>query len=107
MPDPIDRRAAERFPASDDTVCTFASPVVEDFGPVKVKNISMDGIGLLISRSVAVGSMLAVCLENKARNFTKIVMVRVAHVTPAHGHFLVGGTLNVSLTYQELTSLIM
>jgi hypothetical protein len=107
MSDPIDRRAAERIPASTDTSCGFVSPVVEDFGPAKVKNVSMEGIGLIVTRRVEPGSLLAVSLANKAHGFAKTVLVRVMHVTPQPGAFLVGGTFNVPLTYQELAALVM
>jgi hypothetical protein len=35
------------------------------------------------------------------------VLVKVAHVTPVPGGFLVGGTFNEPLTYQEFTALVM
>jgi hypothetical protein len=107
MSDPIDRRAAERMAASADTTCAFVSPVVEDFGPAKVKNVSMDGIGLVVTRRVEPGSLLAVSLTNQAHGFAKTVLVRVVHVTPQPGAFLVGGTFNTPLTYQELAALVM
>ena len=53
MPEPIDRRASERFPVNADTSCSFVSPVVEDFGPVKLQNLSMEGIGLFLSLPLA------------------------------------------------------
>jgi hypothetical protein len=107
MAEPADRRATERFPASPDTACSFLSPVVEDFGPAKVKNISMDGIGLLLARRVEPGSMLAVTLANTPRGFNKTVLVRVVHATPQPGGCLVGGQFDPPLTYQELTALVM
>jgi hypothetical protein len=107
MPEPIDRRAAERMAASADTSCGFVSPVVEDFGPAKVKNVSMEGIGLIVTRRVEPGNLLAVNLVNKAHGFAKTVLVRVIHVTPQPGAFLIGGTFNLPLTYQELAALVM
>jgi hypothetical protein len=107
MPEPIDRRAAERFPVNADTSCSFLAPVVEDFGSAKIRNISMDGIGLLVSRPVEPGTLLAVTLSNPARSFTKTVLVRVAHATPQLGSYLVGGTFATPLTYQELTTFVM
>jgi hypothetical protein len=107
MPDPADRRASERFPVSVGTTCTFVSPVVEDFGPVKIQNLSMDGIGLLIGKRVDPGSLLAVTLSNTAKGIAKTILVRVVHATPQPAGCLVGGTLTTPLTYQELTSLVM
>lgn len=102
-----DRRAQERLPVSGDTGCAFVGPVAEDFGAAKIKNISLDGIGLVVSRRVEPGTLLAVTLSNAAKNFTKTVLVRVAHATPQHGGCLIGGTFNTPLTYQELTALVM
>jgi hypothetical protein len=107
MPDPSERRVSERFPVSIETSCAFLSPVVEDFGPAKIKNIAMEGIGLLLSRPVEPGSLLAVTLTNPGRGFRKTLLVRVAHATPQPSGCLVGGTFDTPLTYQELTTLVM
>jgi PilZ domain len=102
-----ERRATERFPINADAVCQFLSPVVEDHGPVKIKDISMQGIGLIVSKRVEAGALLAVTLANAAKGFNKTVMVRVAHVTPQPGNYLIGGTFVHPLTYQEMTSLVL
>ena len=73
----------------------------------KIRDVSLGGIGLVLVRQVAVGSLLAVSLANPAQKFSKTVLVRVAHVTVAHGGFLIGGTFLEPLTYQEFTSLVM
>jgi hypothetical protein len=107
MPDPADRRATERFPVNADTSCAFVSPVVEDFGQAKIKNISLDGIGLLLTRPLETGTLLAVTISNAPRGFNKTVLVRVVHATRHNGGFLVGGTFSTPLTYNELTTLVM
>jgi hypothetical protein len=107
MTEPINRRATERFPVNDSTSCSFLSPVVEDFGPAKIKNISMDGIGLLLAQPLEPGTLLAVSLSNPARSFTKTVLVRVAHLTPDHGTYLAGGNFTTPLTYEELSKLVL
>jgi hypothetical protein len=107
MPEPADRRAAERMPVSAETTCSFLGPVAEDFGPAKLQNISLEGVGLLLTRRVETGALLAVTLTNAARGFVKTVLVRVVHATPQPGGCLVGGTFSVPLTYQELTTLVM
>jgi hypothetical protein len=102
-----DRRAAERMPVSSGTSCGFAGPVIEDSGPAKIRDVSLEGIGILLVRQVAPGSLLAVTIVNAAQKLSKTVLVRVAHVTPVHGGFLVGGTFLEPLTYQEFTALVM
>jgi hypothetical protein len=107
MTDPRERRASERFPVNQDTVCDFVSPVVENFGAARIKNISNEGIGVIVSKKVDAGTLLAVNLVNRARTFNKTVIVRVAHVTPAGGGFLIGGTFQTPLTYEELRTMVM
>ncbi|HJZ55385.1 MAG TPA: hypothetical protein VKE74_10525, partial [Gemmataceae bacterium] len=80
-----DRRAAERFAVNAGTSCTFVSPVVEDFGPAKVRNVAMDGIGLLLGKRVEPGTVLAVALSNPSRGIAKTVLVRVTHAVAEHG----------------------
>jgi hypothetical protein len=108
LPEPNDRRRAERFPVTADTECQFAAPLVTDLGAVRVINISMTGIGLRVAEPVEAGAILAVGLRNQAKGFNRVHLVHVVHVTPlAGGAFLVGGTLDPPLTYQELTALVM
>lgn len=106
-PNPPDARAADRFPVNAGTSCAFAHEVVETAGTALVRDVSMDGVGLLLDRPVVVGAVLAVGLTNPAKGFAKTVLVRVAHVTPATGALLVGGAFLTPLTYQELTTLVM
>ena len=107
MSDPNDRRAAERIPVTTGTVCSFVAPVAPDFGLGKLRDISLNGVGLVVSRKVEVGSVLAVSIANEAKGFAKTMLVRVAHATPVPGGFLVGGEFTAPLTYQEFTALVM
>lgn len=103
----IDQRETERFAVNAGATCTFAAPVVEDFGPVKVLNVSMGGVGLRLTRRVEPGALMAVTLANAAKGLTKTVLVRVVHVTPEPAGCLVGGTFLTQLTYQEMTALVL
>lgn len=107
MSDPADRRAAERIPVNTGTACSRVARMVEDLGPVKIRDVTMQGIGLLLMRSVPDGSMLVITLTNKDKGIAKTLMVQVAHVTTVPGGFLAGGTFVEPLTYQEFTSLVM
>ena len=107
MADRIERRATERLPVGGEAACTFVGPVTEDVGAARIKDISMEGVGLLLSRRVEPGTLLTVVLANTAKGFSKTVLVRVAHATQQPGGCLVGGTFGIPLTYQELTTLVM
>ena len=108
MTDQSDRRAAERFPVTADTACVFLSPVLEDFGAVRIKNVSSDGIGLVVSQKVEPGLLLAITLANQSKSFKKTVLTRVVHVTAQPGGtYLVGCALTMPLTYDELCAMVM
>jgi hypothetical protein len=107
MADSADRRAAERIGVNAGTRCAFVGRVVDDVGPVKVRDVSMEGIGLVLMRSIPVGTLLSIGLATPDKGFSKMVMVQVTHVTPITGAFLVGGIFTEPLTYQELTTLVM
>jgi hypothetical protein len=103
-----EQRGAERFAVNANVACSFASPVLEDFGPVTIKNISMLGVGLVTREAVPVGMLMAVRLVNPTKKFSKIVLMRVVHVTAQlGGTHVVGGSLDTPLTYGELCALVM
>lgn len=106
-PSTTDRRAAERYPVNAGACCACAHPVVEAAGPVRIRDMSMDGVGLLLTRRVEVGALLAVGLAHPAKGLSKTVLVRVGHVTPSAGGYLVGGSFETPLTYQKMTALVM
>jgi len=107
QPDLLDRRQSERFPVNADASVPFLSPVTEEFGPVKIQDISLGGIGLLMRRRLEPGVLLALTLANPLRRFTRIALVRVAHVTATSGGYLVGGVFLEPLTYQDLSWLVL
>ena len=85
----------------------FVAPVVENFGSARIKDISLDGIGLVVGRRVEPGSLLALTVANPPRSFTKTLLIRVIHATQQPGGYLVGGKFQTPLTYQELTMIVM
>jgi hypothetical protein len=108
MPDPQERRAAARFPVNMDSSCGFVLPVVDDYGPARIQNISTDGVGLILSREVAKGTILVIDLTNKAQNFSKTMLLEVMHATKqVGGTYLVGGAFLVPLTYEEMRRYVM
>ena len=72
-----------------------------------MKSLSLEAVGLLLTRPVEPGVVLAVSLCNAAKRFAKTVLVRIVNVTPAPGGCLVRGAFVTPLTYQELTTLVM
>jgi hypothetical protein len=107
MAEASDRRAVERYPVNMDATCPFLSPVAEEFGQAKLRDISMHGVGLLLNRRLEPGVMLTLVLENVARGFSKTVLARVAHVTPLGSSFIVGCNFVTPLSYQEMSTLVL
>lgn len=102
-----DRHAIERLPVGADTSCGFAAPLAADIVGVKIRDVSMNGIGLISIQKVDVGSRLALGICNKRQNINKTVILKVTHVKPITGGYLIAGEFTAPLTYQEFTSLVM
>src|SRR5947207_4875100 len=106
MADSRDKRQSERIPVNAASRCNFASPVLEDFGPVKIRNVSLEGIGLILNQNLAPGLLLAIHVINPDKNFAKTMLARVVHATPqSDGVFLIGCKFSVPLLYEELSAL--
>jgi hypothetical protein len=102
-----DKRATPRFHVTGNTECQFAVPLIKDLGAVRIENISMNGIGLWVQERLEVGTILAIGIRNAPKSFDRVYLVHVAHVTAQpNGAFLVGGTLDPPLSYQEFVSLV-
>ena len=107
MADSTERRAGERMAFAQDTTCTAVAPIGPDVGPARLRDVSMEGLGLVLTRPAEAGAMIAVTLTNTPKGFAKTVVLRVTHVTRINGGFLIGGTFTAPLTYQELTALVI
>jgi hypothetical protein len=108
MAERAEQRATERFSINSASSCDFASPVLEDFQPPRIKNISTDGIGLIASEPLAAGLLLAIRLVNPAKNFSKTMLARVIHSTAqVGGSHLVGAEFETPLTYEELCVFVL
>jgi hypothetical protein len=101
------RRVCSRFEVNGATSCSFAMPVVETPGKAKVREVSMDGVGLLLDRRVEVGSLLAVGLANQAKGVARTILVRVTEVTAGTSGYSVSGSFLTPLSYQEMTALVL
>ncbi len=102
----FERRLSPRYSVSASTKCQFALRVEADFDLVRVKDISLDGIGMILGHPVEAGALLVVGL--KKENFSKIVLVEVRHSTRVDGNLChVGGVLLTPLTYEEMSTLVM
>ena len=103
-----DRRQVERYPVTADTTCPMAAPLAQDFGAARIKDVSQDGIGLLLTRHVEPGTVIVVALKNEVKKFFRFQLVEVIHSTSQlGGGYLIGGVFLTPLTYEELAALLM
>lgn len=104
----VDRRGAMRYPVNTGTTCPMVAPVTQDFGEARIKDVSNEGIGLVLGHPVEAGTVLMVTLKNEAKKFFRIQLVEVVHSTQqAGGGYLIGGTFITPLTYEELSTLLL
>src|SRR5687768_1161935 len=87
-----DRRTTVRYPVNAETTCPMVVPIREDLGSARIKDVSLDGIGLLMSSPVEPGAFIMITLKNEAHKFFRIQLVQVIHSTRQTGGYLVGGT---------------
>ena len=72
----------------------------------RIQDISTQGIGLIVDRSFAQGSVLVLRLPGTSLE-SRSILVRVKHIEPlANGEFKVGCTFVVPLSDAQMTELI-
>jgi serine/threonine protein kinase len=106
-----ERRASVRYDCALQTPCTMVDSLhagdteLQTQWDAEVSNLSVAGIGLLVSRRFEPGSILTVSLTNG--NAKKTLEVRVVRVERAEGRrWFLGGVLAQKLTKEELRSLL-
>ena len=74
---------------------------------VPIRDLSMNGIGLVSVQKVDAGARLVVTVANKANSIAKTLLVKVVHSKPISGGYLIAGDFVAPLTYQEFVGLVM
>ncbi|MBI1831534.1 MAG: protein kinase [Planctomycetes bacterium] len=108
-----ERRRAVRYECALPTCCTVNLSVHPDavepsnLWDAQVCDLSVTGIGLVLSRRFEPGSILSVVLSNKTREFERTREVRVLRVSPAEGSgWFIGGELVEKLSRDEVRQLL-
>jgi serine/threonine protein kinase len=108
-----ERRGAVRFDCTLPTCCTINLSVHPDATECHAKwkaqvcDLSVMGIGLLLSRRFEPGSILTVDLSSSSGDTRRTREMRVVRVVPAeNGAWFVGGTLTEELSKEELRLLL-
>ena len=101
-----ERRAAPRRQADLRVTCYPAIGGPGAGRPVRVRNLSRTGIGLIVDRHWAPGMALSVALP-LPEGGTRPITARVIHATAQPGgSFLVGCAFDVPLTDEEMHALL-
>lgn len=110
---PTERRRAVRYECALATSCVVNLSVHADGDEpgtpwdAQVCDLSVTGVGLLVSRRFEPGSILTVVLSDKSGDFSRTRQVRVMHVTKADGEgWFIGGELLEKLARDEVKRLL-
>ena len=102
-----ERRASVRLQSSAKGSCQSLSVRREMGWEASVRDISCDGIGLVLPRRFEVGTLLAVELTEEAEGPKHLLLARVVRTLPqSESSWLVGCTLVNPLTEDELQLLL-
>jgi serine/threonine protein kinase len=102
-----ERRAAERFACTRPNYCTISQPPHnQQQWEAQVRNLSTNGIGLLLSRQFEPGSALTVHLQSNNGQVRRTREILVVRVEPAEGRLYLAGKLMKSLTRDEVRGLL-
>jgi hypothetical protein len=103
----IERRASTRYPCNLVTSCQLIAAVEGDAWPIRVRNISVGGVSLVISRPVEPGTLLSVELRSTTRNFIRSVHVRVIYcIEHPSDDYILGGAFTQPLSDDELKAFL-
>jgi hypothetical protein len=102
-----ERRAWVRYPRKLVTRWQLLGAVGEEHWTALVKDLSLNGVGLVINRSFLPATVLTVRLHNSTCTFERSALVRVQHCTAQpDGDWLVGCTFVVKIRADELHQLL-
>ena len=104
---PRERRASVRYESNAKGSCQTLSSHRESAWEATVRNISCDGIGLLLGRRFEPGALLTIELTESSEGRQRLLLARVAHATQQpEGGWLVGCTLVNPLSEDEIPNLL-
>ena len=103
QPRPADRRTSRRQTCLA-THNRLMAAIGDDFVLARIRNISPEGISLILSRPVEAGTILSVDLiDTKTNRFSRTLQVKVVYaVEHPSGDWIMGGSFNGRLSDEEL-----
>jgi hypothetical protein len=111
--DETERRAWVRYPCSMEAACDVRTSIhaqdqaAKDRWRATVRNLSVRGAGLLLSRRFEPKTVLSVQLEGRDRSFNRSIQMCVTHVARGPGgRWFVGGVFLGELSKDDLRRLL-
>jgi hypothetical protein len=106
-PRPDERRAMRRFPSRLKMQARLSRATEEGTWLATVRNISLEGIGLLVNRPIKAGMFLTLELPVQPPMMRKPILIKVMHAKAHTGNkwWNVGGAFIRKLTKEELDAL--
>jgi hypothetical protein len=102
-----ERRAWVRYPLKLVTMWQLLGVAGEEHWTARVRDLSSNGVGLVIHRFFSPGTVLTVRLRSSTSSYERSALVRVQHCTAqADGDWLAGCTFVVKLSSEELHQLL-
>ncbi|HXG10240.1 MAG TPA: PilZ domain-containing protein [Gemmataceae bacterium] len=103
----VERRAHVRYAPAPDTTCQLTAGGNNNVWWASVLDISAGGIGLVVSRRFEPGTLLAIGVENKSREFSHMLVARVVHVRKeSASRYIMGAKFISPLGDDELRALL-
>jgi c-di-GMP-binding flagellar brake protein YcgR len=105
-PTPSDLRKWARFPCQLRASCQVTSGAYMQRWSAEVLDISPNGMGLLVNRSVEAGTLLNIDLEGGTGQGITTILACVVHITPRDGQYALGCNFIRELSEEELKVLV-
>jgi hypothetical protein len=102
----VHRQASVRYAPTAKTSCRVVGVVQGAPEPVKILDVSADGVSLLLHQRFDPGTLLAVELSNSDRSLTRLQLVRVVHAHELGTGYVVGGAFANPLSGEEIQALL-
>jgi len=103
----VDRRSGERqFLSNFRPIRLLPRPSFQSFHGF-IRDVSIQGIGLIFSRSLEPGTLLALQLRKQKTGMSDVLTAEVRHATPLDdGFWALGCKLSRPLTHEECLALL-
>jgi hypothetical protein len=99
-------RAWVRYAPRQETPCHLMTLNDHERWPARVRNLSGNGVGLLLQERVDIGRFILVELISASGLFSRLLLTRVVHLSEVDGGYLLGGEFLSELPGSELRFLL-